>query len=144
MNYDASIKFLPTVGIYMIQDKTASDCSDVIRRQFTAASRKGNYASRVAVYQDSMKKLIENRQEVLFGVKNGLDNREFVVYYQPQVSARTNRILGKNFEALGAMGGSPARSALPGEFIPFWETAALFISWIPMYGRRSAASCMTD
>ena len=91
------------------------------RAAIAAASRKGNYASRVAVYQDSMKKLIENRQEVLFGVKNGLDNREFVVYYQPQVSARTNRILAA--EAL-VRWQHPQRGLLPpGEFIPILETS---------------------
>ena len=120
-NYDASIKFLPTVGIYMIQDKTLPIAQMCDRAAIAAASRKGNYASRVAVYQDSMKKLIENRQEVLFGVKNGLDNREFVVYYQPQVSARTNRILAA--EAL-VRWQHPQRGLLPpGEFIPILETS---------------------
>lgn len=120
-DYDASIKFLPTVGIYMIQDKTLPIAQMCDRAAIAAASRKGNYASRVAVYQDSMKKLIENRQEVLFGVKNGLDNREFVVYYQPQVSARTNRILAA--EAL-VRWQHPQRGLLPpGEFIPILETS---------------------
>lgn len=120
-NYDASIKFLPTVGIYMIQDKTLPIAQMCDRAAIAATSRKGNYASRVAVYQDSMKKLIENRQEVLFGVKNGLDNREFVVYYQPQVSARTNRILAA--EAL-VRWQHPQRGLLPpGEFIPILETS---------------------
>lgn len=120
-NYDASIKFLPTVGIYMIQDKTLPIAQMCDRAAIATASRKGNYASRVAVYQDSMKKLIENRQEVLFGVKNGLDNREFVVYYQPQVSARTNRILAA--EAL-VRWQHPQRGLLPpGEFIPILETS---------------------
>lgn len=120
-NYDASIKFLPTVGIYMIQDKTLPIAQMCDRAAIAATSRKGNYASRVAVYQDSMKKLIENRQEVLFGVKNGLDNQEFVVYYQPQVSARTNRILAA--EAL-VRWLHPQRGLLPpGEFIPILETS---------------------
>ena len=120
-NYDASIKFLPTVGIYMIQDKTLPIAQMCDRAAIAATSRKGNYASRVAVYQDSMKKLIENRQEVLFGVKNGLDNQEFVVYYQPQVSARTNRILAA--EAL-VRWQHPQRGLLPpGEFIPILETS---------------------
>lgn len=120
-NYDASIKFLPTVGIYMIQDKTLPIAQMCDRAAIAATSRIGNYASRVAVYQDSMKKLIENRQEVLFGVKNGLDNQEFVVYYQPQVSARTNRILAA--EAL-VRWQHPQRGLLPpGEFIPILETS---------------------
>ena len=129
-NYDASIKFLPTVGIYMIQDKTLPIAQMCDRAAIAAASRKGNYASRVAVYQDSMKKLIENRQEVLFGVKNGLDNREFVVYYQPQVSARTNRILAA--EAL-VRWQHPQRGLLPpGEFIPILETSG-FIYKLDFY-----------
>lgn len=120
-NYDATIKFLPTVGIYMIQDRTLPIAQMCDRSAIAAASRKGNYASRVAVYQESMKKLIENRQEVLFGVKNGLDNREFVVYYQPQVSARTSRILAA--EAL-VRWQHPQRGLLPpGEFIPILETS---------------------
>ena len=69
----------------MIQDKTLPIAQMCDRAAIAAASRKGNYASRVAVYQDSMKKLIENRQEVLFGVKNGLDNRELVFIDFPYI-----------------------------------------------------------
>ena len=140
-NYDASIKFLPTVGIYMIQDKTLPIAQMCDRAAIAATSRKGNYASRVAVYQDSMKKLIENRQEVLFGVKNGLDNREFVVYYQPQVSARTNRILAA--EAL-VRWQHPQRGLLPpGEFIPILETSG-FIYKLDSYVWEEVCRFMQD
>lgn len=120
-NYDATIKFLPTVGIYMIQERDIPIAQMCDRAAIAAGSRKGNYASRVAVYQESMKKQIEDRQEVLFGVKSGLDNNEFVVYYQPQVSARTSRILGA--EAL-VRWQHPQRGLLaPGEFIPILEAS---------------------
>lgn len=119
--YDVQIKFLPTVGIYLIDDRRISITQMCDRAAIAAKSRKGNYASRVALYQESMMRRIENRQEVLSGVKDGLQNHEFVVYYQPQCSARTKRIIGA--EAL-VRWKHPKRGLLPpSEFIPILESS---------------------
>ena len=129
-NYDVEVKFLPTGGIYLIEDATMSvtlmcDCAALALN-----SVKGNYATRVAMYQTSMKQKLENEQEILFGVKKGLDKREFVIYFQPQCSARTKRIVGA--EAL-VRWNHPHKGLLPpGEFIPILETSG-FIAKLDYY-----------
>lgn len=128
--YDADVKFLPTGGIYLIDDSTTSVTLMCDRAALALNSVKGNYATRVAMYNTSMKQKLANEQEVLFGVKKGLDQREFVIYYQPQCSARTKRIIGA--EAL-VRWNHPTKGLLPpGEFIPILETSG-FISKLDYY-----------
>lgn len=129
-NYDTSVKFLPNGGIYLIEDRTIPvtlmcDCA-----QLALNSVKGNFSNRVALYNDNMKQKLKNEQEVLFGVKNGLEHDEFEVYYQPQYNARTAKVIGA--EAL-VRWRHPQKGLLPpSEFIPVLESSG-FITKVDFF-----------
>lgn len=129
-NYDTDVKFLPAGGIYLIHDKTMSVTLMCDRAVLALNSIKGNYAKRVAMYNSTMKQKLANEQEILFGVKKGLQEREFDIYFQPQCSARTNKVIGA--EAL-VRWNHPIKGTLPpNEFIPILETSG-FISKLDYY-----------
>lgn len=129
-NYEVNTKFIPTAGIYLIDDSSTPITLMCDRAAMALGSAKGNFAKRVAIYTDDMKQKLQNEQEVLFGVKYGLEHGEFEIYYQPQCSARTNRIVGA--EAL-VRWNHPTKGMLPpNEFIPILEASG-FISKLDYY-----------
>lgn len=129
-NYDTDVKFLPAGGIYLIHDKTMSITLMCDRAVLALNSIKGNYAKRVAIYNSTMKQKLADEQEILFGVKKGLQEKQFNIYFQPQCSARTNKIIGA--EAL-VRWNHPVKGMLPpNEFIPLLETSG-FISKLDYY-----------
>lgn len=128
--YAVDVKFLPTGGIYIIEDHDISVTLMCDRASLALNSVKGNYATRVAFYSGSMKQKLENEQEILFGVKRGLENEEFEVYYQPQCNARTNKIIGA--EALVRWNHPQKGMLTPFIFIPILESSG-FISKLDYY-----------
>lgn len=128
--YDVEVKFLPTGGIYLIENHETSITLMCDRASLALNSVKGNYAIRVAMYDDSMKQKLENEQEILFGVKQGLEKEQFKVYYQPQCNARTNRIIGA--EALVRWDHPEKGMLSPVFFIPILESSG-FISKLDYY-----------
>lgn len=56
-------------------------------------------------------------------IRTGLDKKEFIVYYQPQIDGRTNRLLG--MEALIRWQSSENGFISPAEFIPVAEECGL-------------------
>lgn len=120
-NYDNEYKFLPVVGVYRIIDMQLPITLMCDRAAMAANSIKGNFVKRVSMYQETMKLKLENEQEVLFSVKNGLENEEFDIYFQPQCSARTKKIIGA--EVL-VRWNHPAKGLLmPNSFIPILESS---------------------
>lgn len=128
-NYQKDIKFMPTAGIYLIdEDIPVTLMCD--RASMALQSVKGNYSKRTVLYRPSMKQKLENEQEVLSGVKSGLSDSEFEVYYQPQCSARTHRIIGA--EALVRWNHPQKGMIAPNEFIPLLEASG-FVSKLDYY-----------
>lgn len=128
-NYRKDIKFMPTAGIYLIdEDIPVTLMCD--RAAMALQSVKGNYSKRAALYRPSMKQKLENEQEVLSGVKTGLSDSQFEVYYQPQCSARTHRIIGA--EALVRWNHPQKGMVAPNEFIPLLEASG-FVSKLDYY-----------
>lgn len=128
--YASDVKFLPTGGIYIIEDHDISVTLMCDRATLALNSVKGNYATRVAFYNGTMKQKLENEQEILFEVKHGLENEEFEVYYQPQCNARTNKIIGA--EALVRWNHPQKGMLAPLSFIPILESSG-FISKLDYY-----------
>ncbi|WP_049945582.1 EAL domain-containing protein [Candidatus Stoquefichus massiliensis] len=120
-NYNIEYKFLPAAGIYPIDNRSLPITLMCDRAIMAANTIKGNYAKRVALFQETMKLKLENEQEILFSVKNGLDNHEFEIYFQPQCSARTQRIIGA--EVLVRWMHPTKGLLMPNTFIPILENS---------------------
>ncbi|KXU51792.1 EAL domain-containing protein [Longibaculum muris] len=120
-NYNIEYKFLPAAGIYQISDRKLPVTLMCDRTIMAANSVKGNFLNRVSVYKETMKLKLENEQEILFGVKKGLENNEFEIYFQPQCSARTRKIIGA--EVLVRWNHPTQGLLMPNSFIPILESS---------------------
>ncbi|UZE97147.1 EAL domain-containing protein [Alkalimarinus alittae] len=76
-------------------------------------------------YSDTMNVTCSNRLKIERDMRNALDNKEFRVYYQPQINAKTDEIIG--VEAL-IRWHHPERGIIyPSEFIPLAEETKLIV-----------------
>lgn len=76
-----------------------------------------------AFYTEDLKSSVQAEMDILGDMRDALQNGEFTLYYQPQISSVTRNIIG--FEAL-IRWNHPRRGLLmPGEFIPAAEKSGL-------------------
>lgn len=93
-------------------------------------SVKASYNKRAAWYRTSMAEELESEAKTLLEVKQALKNREFILFFQPQCSTRTGRVVG--LEALIRWQHPVRGLVMPGEFIPVLERNG-FIASLDLY-----------
>ena len=91
---------------------------------------KGNYITRWNYYNDSLKKSMLVEQELINEMDSALENKEFVVYYQPIVDVKTKKTISA--EALVRWQHPKKGMISPGIFIPAFEKNG-FITKLDMY-----------
>lgn len=77
------------------------------------------------VYNDDINAKILQKLELQNDIRKALENKEFTLYYQPQLDLRTNRIVG--VEALIRWFHPEKGFISPGEFIPVAEESGLIV-----------------
>lgn len=121
--YGENAGFLPTFGIYEIEEREHSLSAMYDRAVIAANSIKGNYAQRISYYDRRMKQRMDEDHLLLSEVQRGLENGEFVFYTQPKCSLSTGRIVG--LEALVRWNHSTRGVISPGTFLPLLESNGL-------------------
>ncbi len=77
-------------------------------------------------YDEEINKELMGQIELQSQIRSGMDNGEFVIYYQPQIQLQSKEI--KGFEALLRWNHPAKGMLLPAEFIPTAEKAGLMVS----------------
>lgn len=117
--YNFEYDIVPTVGIYVIEDRELSIDSMYDRANLAAKKCKENYIRNYAFYTADMSEELVKEQRIVNRMKNALEGNEFVLYLQPKYELQRNTIEGA--EAL-VRWISPSRGLIsPGEFIPVFE-----------------------
>lgn len=117
--YNLEYDIVPTVGIYVIEDRELPIDSMYDRANLAAKKCKGNYIRNYAFYTSDMSEELVKEQRIVNRMKNALEGNEFVIYLQPKYELQRNTIEGA--EAL-VRWISPSRGLIsPGEFIPVFE-----------------------
>lgn len=124
-----TIGFQPAVGVCTIEpgEAVGTACDHAM---IAMASVKGAYGKRIAWYENSMTEELESETKTLLEVQRALANHEFVLYWQPQCSTRTGRIVG--LEALVRWQHPRRGLIMPGDFVPVLERNG-FIASLDLY-----------
>lgn len=106
-------------GIYAPIDPELSMvvCCD---RAFLAIRKiKGIYGKNISFYESSMQSELLNEQHIIETMERGLEEEQFLVFYQPKHEAVTGKIVGA--EALVRWNHPEYGFMAPGQFIPLFE-----------------------
>lgn len=109
------------IGIYNIQTKD-SVAGDIISHANIAVDAAKRENGHVFYYSESMKTKLLESMELVKSFPEAIRRHEFVVYYQPKVDIRTNRLYGA--EALIRWKTDEGMIS-PGKFIPLFEKNGL-------------------
>lgn len=117
--YRLEFDIVPTVGIYVVADRTLSLNDMYDRANLAAKHCKGNYIHNYAFYTEDMSEEIVKEQKIVNRMKKALERDEFVLYLQPKYGLQNNTLDGAEVLVRWA---SPSRGIIsPGEFIPVFE-----------------------
>lgn len=110
-----SLKF----GVYSITDKAMPVTQMCDRAVLAVQSIKNKYGETLAVYDDSIRLKLIMEQMLIEGMETALENKQFVVYFQPKYNIRNDKIAGA--EALIRWKHPEKGLIYPGAFIPLFE-----------------------
>lgn len=124
------IKIAFAIGIYDIEDKETSVSLMCDRAMMAANTVKGLYMKHYAWYNDTMRNILIEEQELLSSVDHALANGEFEVYLQPKCNMNSGKITGG--EALVRWNHPQKGMIPPKDFIPIFEKNG-FIKKLDVY-----------
>lgn len=135
-NYPLNMEIIPAIGIYEITDRSIRASLMCDRSVMAGKSVKGNYVHHLAWYNDSMRNLLIEEQDLLNNVETSLANHEFEIYIQPKCNMKTGLIVGG--EVL-VRWNHPLKGLIPPTvFIPLFERNG-FIKKLDAYVWEQAA-----
>ena len=107
------------VGAYEVADRTLSVEQMCDRAILAVESIKGLYNQHYAVYSDTVRKKLHRERKITDTMVTALNERQFVLYFQPKYSLNNKCIIGA--EALVRWNHPEMGFLSPAEFIPLFE-----------------------
>ena len=117
--YNREFDIVPTVGVYVVEDRTLTLNDMYDKANLAAKHCKGNYIRNYAFYTTEMSDELMNEQRIVNRMKYALENNEFMLYLQPKYNLQTNRVSGA--EVLVRWKNGTQGMIPPNEFIPVFE-----------------------
>jgi FOG: EAL domain len=118
-NYDSKTFIKPVLGVYEIQDNLAP-VEKIYTRASAAAQRCKQIHTQYVCYFDEKMSVDEaDEEEIISEMKEALETGQFIAYYQPKYSLKTDRMYGA--EALVRWNHPEKGLIPPGKFIPIFE-----------------------
>ncbi len=124
--YDIPVK----LGIYEIRDRSVSVEQMCDRALMVVDSITGMYNQYYAVYDDALRDKLHREKAITDAMEHALNEKQFVVYFQPEYSLNDDRIIGA--EALVRWMHPEWGLMNPDQFIPLFEENG-FISFLDEY-----------
>ncbi|MGI5978941.1 MAG: EAL domain-containing protein [Oscillospiraceae bacterium] len=138
---DSGLPFFLCAGIYQISDRTmhinemtdyASIAKNTIKYKFTTG---------IAIYDDSMLECQKEDAALVGNMMSGLENGEFIAYYQPKYSLNSESIVSA--EALVRWRKPDGEIIMPGRFIELFEKNG-FIRRLDYYMFDNVCSMLSE
>ncbi|MEG1914327.1 MAG: EAL domain-containing protein [Acidaminococcaceae bacterium] len=117
--YPLDLRVVVAYGIYRIEDHTLPVTTMCDRALLAANSVKGSYDKNYAVYTEEHRAALLREQAVINDMHKALEQREFVVYYQPKFDLDQGGIVGA--EGLVRWQHPTKGLIAPDDFIPIFE-----------------------
>lgn len=117
-------------GVYEIEDRDMEIESMCDRAQIAATQIKGQYATEICYYDDSLRKQLLKEQHITDEMELALKKHQFQVYFQPKYDIFSETLEGA--EALIRWIHPQNGFMSPGEFIPVFESNG-FITEVDMF-----------
>lgn len=128
--YDLPFEVMCNMGIYVTCDTVLPAGMMIDRALLAQSTIKGSYTIKVSYYQESLRAAMLTEQDILAIAGTALEEKQFVLYYQPQYNHENGTIIGA--EAL-VRWKHPDRGLIsPGIFIPIFEKNG-YISKLDFY-----------
>jgi hypothetical protein len=135
------IEIMCNMGIYVTCDMVLPAGMMIDRALLAQSIIKGSYTAKVSYYQESLRAAMLTEQDILAIAGTALEEKQFVLYYQPQYNHTDGTIIGA--EAL-VRWKHPDRGLIsPGIFIPIFEKNGYILNskkfprrnktWIPKH-----------
>ena len=118
-DFDIEFKVTISVGIYNITETNLSPDIMCDRAHLAQKTVKGNFLLHSAYFNQQMHESIINDQMIASMMNQAIEERQFIVYYQPKFNIATNKISGA--EALVRWIHPEKGLIYPGSFIPVFE-----------------------
>jgi len=115
-----------TVSIGIAPGNSAGTSRDLLRNADTAmyyAKTRGK--ARFEIFDEGMRGRAVARMELESDLRKAIEEEQFVVYYQPEVSLGTGKVVG--YEALVRWNHPQRGLVMPGEFLPVAEETGLIV-----------------
>ena len=129
-DYDLPFEVMCNMGIYVTCDTVLPAGMMIDRALLAQSTIKGSYTVKVSYYQESLRAAMLTEQDILAIAGTALEEKQFVLYYQPQYNHANGTIIGA--EAL-VRWKHPDRGLIsPGIFIPIFEKNG-YISKLDFY-----------
>jgi len=120
---DTHVRVTPTMGISLFP-RDGRDIETLMRHADMAMFRaKANGRNGVAFFTSDLDQKIRSRVKLENDLRVAIEERQFEVYYQPRVDARTNQVCGA--ESLVRWNHPRRGMVMPGEFIGVCEESGL-------------------
>ncbi len=130
VDHDLPFEIMCNMGIYVTCDTVLPAGMMIDRALLAQSTIKGSYTVKVSYYQESLRAAMLTEQDILAIAGTALEERQFVLYYQPQYNHADGTIIGA--EAL-VRWKHPDRGLIsPGIFIPIFEKNG-YISKLDFY-----------
>ncbi len=128
--YDLTFKITCNVGIYVTNESALSVDSMIDRAVLALSSIKGSYTSKYHFFTESLRNEMLSEQEISGIMATALEQKQFVLHYQPQFNHSTGKLIG--VEALVRWNHPEKGMISPGVFIPIFEKNG-FITRLDLY-----------
>jgi EAL domain-containing protein (putative c-di-GMP-specific phosphodiesterase class I) len=118
-NYDRKTFIKPVFGVYHILDNSIPVEKIYTRASNAAQMCKRIHSQYIGYFDEKLEKQEVDEEAIVSEMKEALEKNEFVAYYQPKYSLKTNRMYGA--EALVRWQHPTKGLVSPGKFIPVFE-----------------------
>lgn len=129
-DFDVPFEIACNIGIYVTGGKNHTVENMVDRAVLAQSKIKGSYTIKYNYYTQELRENMLGEQEIVGMMTSALNDKQFVIYYQPQFSHSTGMLLGA--EALVRWRHPEKGIISPGVFIPIFEKNG-FITKLDMY-----------